>query len=711
MTTLNIVEASIRDVEGALSSGAVTTVDLVTKYLKRVALFDCRGPVLNAIPILNPHVFDEAAASDDRRKSGQTPLGLLEGIPYTVKDSYKVKGMTVASGSPAFSNLVAGDDAFTVATIRAAGGVLIGRTNMPPMAFGGMQRGVYGRAETPYGPNKFLAAAWASGSSNGSAASTAASMAVFGMAEETVSSGRSPASNNALVAYTPSRGAISIRGNWPLYPTCDVVVPHTRTVADLARLLDVIAAQDPTTTGDFWRDQPYVKLPLPWGVHIKDLQGSTNIIRPGTFDFICLSTSLAGVRIGVPDMYIGGPTPAGATPVFVADGVRKLWDIARQDLESLGAEIIIVPNFPAVTAYEHPETLSPAGAPKLPKDAQVHEKNHLLAHGWDSFLRGCHDPKFSAGLAALDERTIFPDSLRTATERKFLPTNNTIPWGTLAGTVEKTGGPSAYYDSDYLRTSLQALEDMRKSLLDNYLKQTNCDFFVWPCQGDVAPADADVDVASAKIAWQNGVHYSHGNKALRHLGIPTVTVPMGMIPDKKMPVGLTFAGRAYDDAKLLQLAHAYENKTHHRVAPLEHTPSLPSDEINLDTVHPPRSRALRPVLTVDKCDGITAMKNTVLTIAGTVSVQAGPGTTAASPPLVEITVSGVDVPAGDIVVRELQGESGSVFRFNATVTSPAPRTWDSREETLVPVARDKTMVVILARAAVAGYPSGYLSLV
>src|SRR5688572_22892749 len=233
--TLNLVDASIKDIQDALSTADLTSVDLVARYLRRIATYDCSGLALNAIPILNNQVFNEAAASDKARRSGELPRP-LEGIPFTVKDSYKVKGMTVASGSPAFKELVANDNAFTVAAIKAAGGVLLGRTNMPPVAYGGMQRGVYGRAENPYNMD-YLAAAWASGSSNGSAVSTASSMAAFGMGEETVSSGRSPASNNALVAYTPSRGWISIRGNWPLYPTCDVVVPHTRTMEDLLSLL------------------------------------------------------------------------------------------------------------------------------------------------------------------------------------------------------------------------------------------------------------------------------------------------------------------------------------------------------------------------------------------------------------------------------------------------------------------------------------------
>lgn len=118
-----------------------------------------------------------------------------------------MRGLTVAAGSPAFAGLVANEDAFAIQRLRAGGAVLIGLTNMPPMANGGMQRGVYGRAESPYAAD-WLTAAFGSGSSNGSGTATAASFAAFGLGEETWSSGRAPAANNGLCAYTPSRGVI-----------------------------------------------------------------------------------------------------------------------------------------------------------------------------------------------------------------------------------------------------------------------------------------------------------------------------------------------------------------------------------------------------------------------------------------------------------------------------------------------------------------------
>ena len=184
----------------------------------------------------------------------------MDGIAYTAKASYKVRGLPVTAGSPAFADLVAEDDAFAVSQLREAGAICLGLTNMPPMAAGGMQRGLYGRAESPYEAG-YLTSAFGSGSSNGSGTATAASFAAFGLAEETWSSGRAPASNNALVAYTPSRGVISVRGNWPLVPTMDVVVPHARTIDDLLHVLDAIVGDDPIREGDLWRLQEWITLP------------------------------------------------------------------------------------------------------------------------------------------------------------------------------------------------------------------------------------------------------------------------------------------------------------------------------------------------------------------------------------------------------------------------------------------------------------------
>ncbi|MGH3705090.1 MAG: amidase family protein, partial [Agromyces sp.] len=192
MSGIDVVEASIAELRAALESGRVTAVELLDAYLARIAAFD--GPetptALNALVVMNPGARADAEASDARRARGET-FGPLDGIPYTAKDSYLAEGLTAAAGSPAFEHLVAQRDAFPIERLRGAGAVLIGLTNMPPMANGGMQRGVYGRAESPYNA-EYLTAAFGSGSSNGSGTATAASFAAFGLGEESWSSGRAP---------------------------------------------------------------------------------------------------------------------------------------------------------------------------------------------------------------------------------------------------------------------------------------------------------------------------------------------------------------------------------------------------------------------------------------------------------------------------------------------------------------------------------------
>ncbi|MBV1781325.1 amidase [Paeniglutamicibacter sp. ABSL32-1] len=551
-----IHDASIEQTLRALESGEVTAVELLAAHLARIGRFDRSSVRLNAVPVLNPGAFAEAAASDARRRAGLA--GSLEGVPFTVKDSYMVAGLTVAAGSPAFKDLVATHDAFTVARIREAGGMLVGKTNMPPMADGGMQRGLYGRAESPYNAN-YLAAAFASGSSNGSGVATTASLGVFGMGEETVSSGRSPASNNSLCAYTPSRGVISIRGNWPLFPTRDVVVPHTRTMDDMFRVLDVVVADDPETTGDFWRDQAAVKLP------------AASAVRPESYTALADAEALKGKRLGVPRMYLGQDPKF---PIRVRPSVLGLWDAARRRLEDLGATVVEV-DFPVIEKYEGNipggEQLGALGV--LPEGWMTLEFNEILAHGWDTFLRANNDPALNR-LAAVDHLRIFPapaGSLPDRYEEVEDYENRYRDVVAMAG----DGLPDPATLPGFA-AGLTALETLRKELFEDWLARHDLDGVVFPANADVGAADADTDPASADRAWENGVFFSHGNYAMRHFGIPSVTVAMGLMEDTGMPVGLTFAGPAYADNAILGWGWAFEDAGTLRRAPAL-APGLPGD--------------------------------------------------------------------------------------------------------------------------------------
>jgi Asp-tRNA(Asn)/Glu-tRNA(Gln) amidotransferase A subunit family amidase len=559
--TLSIVEASVKDLSSALSQGQINSVELTAKHLLRIAKYDRRTTLLNSTPIINEHVFAAAQASDDRRSSGAA-LNLLDGIPCTIKDSYKVQGMTVAAGSPAFKDLVANEDAFTVKKIKEAGAVILGRTNMPPMAAGGMQRGVYGRAESPYNA-EYLTAAFASGSSNGSASATAASFGVFGMGEETISSGRSPASNNGLVAYTPSRGLISIRGNWPLFPTCDTVVPHTRTVEDMFALLDVIVAPDTEKACDFWREQPFVPLP------------PVETVRPTSYHSLTDANALSGKKLGVPKMYIGGvDSDPTARKVHTRQSVIDLWTNTRKTLESLGATVQEV-DFPVVTKFESPDGVSvDTVAPPYHNNVDM---ARLMAYAWDDFLAHNGDADVATTLGQVASHTIFPQP-PGALKDKYGDADPLVRHTDVVAHV--SGGRVPTYEIPGLGEALQNLEDRRKSDYEDWLDAIGLDAVVWPCNGDVGKADADVNEESAADAWRNGVLYSNGNCAIRQLGIPTISVPMGVMADTKMPVNLTFAGKAYNDNALLKYAFAYEQAAKLRQAP-GRTPALRTDDVVL----------------------------------------------------------------------------------------------------------------------------------
>jgi amidase len=583
---MNIVEATLADLRAALDEGRVTSVALTAAYLNRIAADDRHGARLNAVPVLNPDMFAEALASDQRRARGES-LGPLDGIPYTAKNSYKVRGLTVASGSPAFASLVATDDAFAIARLRAAGAVLIGLTNMPPMANGGMQRGVYGRAESPYNAD-YLTAAYASGSSNGSGTATAASFAAFGLGEETWSSGRAPAANNGLCAYTPSRGVISVRGNWPLVPTMDVVVPHTRTMADMLALLDVIVADDPETRGDLWRSQPWVAIP------------KASEVRPASYPALTATASLKGKRIGIPAMYINADPLAGTadTPgiggstgqrIVTRPSIIALWEQARQAMEAAGATVIVT-DFPVITNYEGDRP----GAPTIRTRGLVspaylkREIVDLSVWSWDDFLAANGDPHLNR-LAQVDGKRIFPLPKGALPDRYdgFDDDIATYPAFAAAHPVED------FRTIPLLEEGFKALEETRRRDLEAWMDGLDLDAVVFPAVADIGPADADVNPASFDKAWANGVWVANGNLAIRHLGIPTVTVPMGVMADTGMPAGLTFAGRGWDDTRLLQLASAFEATGDYRVTP----PRVPGETVVRANPLPPE-RTSAPALNV-----------------------------------------------------------------------------------------------------------------
>ncbi len=236
----DVVEKTIPELQDAMTAGTITARALAALSLSRIAAYDTAGPAINAMIALNPTALDEAAALDaERREKG--PRGPLHGIPIVVKDNYETADMPTTGGTMALAGFQTGRDAFQVAKLRAAGAVILGKTNLHELAagiitvssLGGQTRNPYDPARTP------------GGSSGGSAAAVAASFAVAATASDTCGSIRIPAANNNLFGLRGTAGLSSRRGIVPLSHTQDIGGPLARTVTDLAIMLDATVGPDP----------------------------------------------------------------------------------------------------------------------------------------------------------------------------------------------------------------------------------------------------------------------------------------------------------------------------------------------------------------------------------------------------------------------------------------------------------------------------------
>ena len=232
-------EKSIRQLSSELATGKVTSVQLVDAYLARIAAYDKQGPSINAIITINPKAREEAARMD--RERGRANRGSLYGIPVLIKDNYTTTEMPTQAGSIALAGFVAGSDAFQVQKLRAAGAIILGKTNMHDLAMGVTgASSMGGWTCNPYDPTRIPG-----GSSSGTAAGVAASFAAIGWGSDTCGSIRVPAASNNLFGLRVTKGLTSIAGIVPLAHTQDVAGPIARTVEDLAIGLDATIGVDP----------------------------------------------------------------------------------------------------------------------------------------------------------------------------------------------------------------------------------------------------------------------------------------------------------------------------------------------------------------------------------------------------------------------------------------------------------------------------------
>jgi amidase len=299
-----LAELSIAELSAKLASGELTSVALVARYRERIAALD---GTLHSILELNP-AAEQIADQLDRERAAGKLRGPLHGIPILVKDNIDTGDtMLTTAGSLALaSSLPAKRDAFAVGRLRAAGAIILGKTNLSEWAnFRGTSSssgwsGRGGQCRNPYALDRSP-----SGSSSGSGAATAAGLCAASIGSETDGSITSPASCQALVGIKPTIGLVSRTGVIPISPSQDTLGPMTRTVADAALLLTAIAGFDP--------EDPI-----------------TITARPEDYTRYLDPKALAGARIGVPRKGWFG----------ISRYVDTIVATALDNLRALGAELV-----------------------------------------------------------------------------------------------------------------------------------------------------------------------------------------------------------------------------------------------------------------------------------------------------------------------------------------------------------------------------------
>jgi len=322
--TFDLDEATVADLQRRMQSGKDTSRSLVDKYLARINAVDRSGQQLRSVLEINPDAAAIADSLDAERRAGRV-RGPLHGIPIVIKDNIATHDrMMTTAGSLALAGSPAPKDAFVVQRLRAAGVVILGKTNLSEWAnfrsthssSGWSGRG--GQTRNPYALDRNP-----SGSSSGSAVAVAANLAALAVGTETDGSIVSPSSVNSLVGIKPTLGLVSRTGIIPIAHSQDTAGPMARTVADAALLLAAMAGFDPadraTRAADARARPDY----------------STSLVRTG----------LRGARIGVVRNRPFGSSPA-------ADALAET---AIADLKREGAIVIDPAPIPTLGTFDDSE--------------------------------------------------------------------------------------------------------------------------------------------------------------------------------------------------------------------------------------------------------------------------------------------------------------------------------------------------------------------
>lgn len=595
-------ETTIDDVHRAIHRRALSCVQLVQQYLDRI---ERHNKTLGAILHVNPHALETARRLDAAFASAGKLSGPLHCVPVAVKDAIDTAEMPTTGGSTApFANLHPPKDATVVAKLRAAGAIILAKTNLDEFGrgssglstLGGQVRNPYDTARIP------------GGSSGGSGVAVAANLTLVALAEETGVSIRNPAANSNIVGIAPTQGLVSREGVIPISFTQDRVGAYARTVKDAATLLQVISgydANDPVTASSRGR-----------------------IPREG-YGGALSAKGLAGARLGVVRQFMTAWTPADRESVEIAEK-------ALADMKRAGAEVIdvsadmdkalamLLPQLDPAYLSSPAPYLDRSYLPKIDPDYADPTKYPGIYYGGHAdapfsteflvknqidldatLLNHKRFPGFGINMTLNDARTN-PFEFRYSFNR-YLARRGDANIKTLDDVLNKpphnSTATSGVFFSENFKNNTLIKENARTNLNDPFylerllrrkthqevilkvMADHNLDALVYPMK--TIPA-SPIGARTAPSPAAAGYRPSSGNVLGSQTGFPSIIMPAGFttvvydwIADPadstrtilgnavpaQAPVGMEFLGVPFSEPTLLKLVSGYENIARHRRPP------------------------------------------------------------------------------------------------------------------------------------------------
>jgi amidase len=488
----DVEERTVAEWQVALGRGELTSRQLVERYLQRIESMDANGRGTRAVLETNPDALDIATALDAERTAGRV-RGPLHGIPVLVKDNIDTADrMHTTAGSQALADDRPTRDAFIVERLRAAGAIVLGKTNLSEWAnfrsthssSGWSARG--GQTRNPYALDRSP-----SGSSSGSAVAATANYCTVAVGTETDGSITSPSAACSLVGVKPTVGLVSRTGIVPISHTQDTAGPMCRTVADAAVLLGALAGEDP-------RD------PATRGARARDYVAALD------------ANALKGARIGVAREKFTG----------YSDATDASFTRALDVLKDRGAVLVDPANITTAGQFGDAEF-----------DVLLYEFKPDLTRYLEARPPGARARTLDALIAY--------NRAHAAVEMPY--------FGQEIFEMSAKKGPLS--SPGYRRALAKCRLLARTRGLDATFARHRVDAIVAPTMGpswliDLVNGDSSGGSSTTPCAVA---------------GYPAITVPMGYT--RGLPLGITFMGRAWSEAKLLGLAYAYEQASKARVAP------------------------------------------------------------------------------------------------------------------------------------------------